>query len=90
VRKLRDLFGLTIVMITHDLDLLWQVADRVAVLAGGKVQGIGTMAELARMDHPAIRQFFDGPRGRSAQEQGKRQPVMQNSGEKVRPSSKPK
>lgn len=67
VRKLRDLFGLTIVMITHDLDLLWQVADRVAVLAEGKVQGVGSMAELAQMDHPAIRPFFEGPRSRSAQ-----------------------
>ena len=65
VRKLRDLFGLTIVMITHDLDLLWQVADRVAVLAQGKVQGIGSMSELSRMVHPAIRKFFDGPRGRA-------------------------
>jgi phospholipid/cholesterol/gamma-HCH transport system ATP-binding protein len=67
VRKLRDLFGLTVVMITHDLDLLWQVADRVAVLADGKVQGIGSMSELSRLDHPAIRQFFDGARGRAAQ-----------------------
>jgi len=73
VIKLRDLFGLTIVMITHDLDLLWQVADQVAVLAGGKVQGIGSMSELSHVDHPAIRQFFDGPRGRAAQEQEKRQ-----------------
>lgn len=69
VRKLRDLFGLTIVMITHDLDLLWQVADRVAVLADGKVQGVGSMAELAQMDHPAIRPFFEGPRSRAAQDQ---------------------
>ncbi len=67
VLKLRDLFGLTIVMITHDLDLLWQVADRVAVLADGKVQAIGSMAELADNDNPAIRQFFDGARGRAAQ-----------------------
>jgi phospholipid/cholesterol/gamma-HCH transport system ATP-binding protein len=67
VRKLRDLFGLTIVMITHDLDLLWQVADRVAVLASGKVQGIGTMDELSKMNNSAIRKFFDGPRGRAAQ-----------------------
>jgi phospholipid/cholesterol/gamma-HCH transport system ATP-binding protein len=81
VRKLRDLFGLTIVMITHDLDLLWQVADRVAVLAEGKVQGIGSMAELAQMEHPAIRKFFDGPRGRAAQDQGQRQAE--------RPSEKP-
>lgn len=69
IRKLRDLFGLSIVMITHDLDLLWQVTDRVAVLADGKVQGIGTMAELAGIDLPAIRKFFDGPRGRTAQQQ---------------------
>ena len=72
VRKLRDVFGPTIVIITHDLDLLWQVTDRVAVLAEGKVQGVGSMAELSRMDNPAIRQFFDGPRGRAAQGQADR------------------
>lgn len=69
VLKLRDLFGLTIVMITHDLDLLWQVADRVAVLADGKVQGIGSMAELAQSNNPAIQPFFTGPRARTAQAQ---------------------
>ncbi|KXB31794.1 ABC transporter ATP-binding protein [Dechloromonas denitrificans] len=67
IKKLRDLFGLGIVIITHDLDLLWQVADRVGVLADGKVQGLGSMAELAHLDHPAVRKFFDGPRGRAAQ-----------------------
>jgi len=72
VLKLRDLFGLTIFMITHDLDLLWQVADRVAVLADGKVQGVGSMTELSSMDKPSIRQFFDGARGRAAQEQDQR------------------
>ena len=66
VLKLRDLFGLTIVMITHDLDLLWQVADRVAVLAEGKVVAVGSMQELSGMEHPVVRQFFDGPRGRAA------------------------
>ncbi len=86
VRKLRDQFGLCIVMISHDLDLLWQVADRVAVLADGKVQGVGSMAELAAMDNPAIRKFFDGPRGRNAQEQAKTQ-----SGSLIRkPTWKPK
>ena len=78
VLKLRDLFGLTIVMITHDLDLLWQVADRVAVLADGKVAGIGSMSELAAMSEPAVQQFFAGPRGRQAQQQA------------GSPSSKPK
>jgi phospholipid/cholesterol/gamma-HCH transport system ATP-binding protein len=90
VRKLRDLFGLTIVMITHDLDLLWQVADRVAVLAEGKVQGIGSMSELSRMEHPAIRRFFDGPRGRAAQEQKEQQGAASTSETIERPSSKPK
>lgn len=66
VLRLRDQFGLTIVMITHDLDLLWQVADRVAVLADGKVQGIGSMSELSHLNNPAIRPFFDGPRGQAA------------------------
>jgi len=90
VRRLRDLFGLTIVMITHDLDLLWQVADRVAVLAEGKVQGIGSMSELSHTDHPAIRQFFDGPRGRAAQEQNQRQAAALAGGKIERPSSKPR
>ncbi|HYN53113.1 MAG TPA: ATP-binding cassette domain-containing protein [Methylotenera sp.] len=75
VLKLRDLFGLTIVMITHDLDLLWQVADRVAVLANGKVQSIGSMAELSASENPEIRQFFDGPRGRAAKKP-KKQPIV--------------
>ena len=100
VRKLRDLFGLTIFMITHDLDLLWEVADRVAVLADGKVQGVGSMSELSRMDNPAIRQFFDGPRGRAAREQQQErervnererpQAEVQASGKAEGSSSKPK
>jgi phospholipid/cholesterol/gamma-HCH transport system ATP-binding protein len=68
VRELRDLLNLTVVIITHDLDLLWQVADRVAVLGGGKVRGVGSMAELARMDDRDIRAFFETPRGRAAQQ----------------------
>lgn len=66
VLRLRDLFGLTVVMITHDLDLLWAVADRVAVLADGVVQATGSMQELSAVQVPAVRQFFDGPRGRAA------------------------
>lgn len=102
VLKLRDLFGLTIVMITHDLDLLWQVADRVAVLADGKVQGVGSMAELSLMDNPAIKKFFHGPRARTAQGQAELinsenahenadQTVDQNMDENLeKTSSKPK
>ncbi len=69
MRKLRDLFGLTIVMITHDLDLLWQVADRVAVLGEGRIVGIGTMSELSHSDDQLVRPYFHGPRGRAALEQ---------------------
>ncbi len=69
VRQLRDEFGLTIVMITHDLDLLWQVADRVAVLADGRVQAVGSMATLSDLDNPAVKPFFAGARGRAAQHQ---------------------
>ena len=82
VLRLRDLFGLTIVMITHDLDLLWQVADRVAVLAKGTVKGVGSMAELAKVDNPDIRQFFDGPRGRAANEQDQ---ALRHSASKPQP-----
>ena len=90
VLKLRDLFGLSIVMITHDLDLLWQVADRVAVLADGKVAGLGTMRELAALEVPAVRQFFDGPRGRQAQEQAQEQTQAQSQQPTGSPSSKPR
>lgn len=69
VRSLHELYQSTIVIITHDLDFLWQVTDRVAVLGEGRVVGAGSMAELAEMDHPVIRGYFDGPRGRAAQAQ---------------------
>lgn len=72
VRTLHALYRPTIVIITHDLDLLWQVTDRVAVLGERKVVGVGSMLELSKMDHPIIREYFDGPRGRAAQEQAQK------------------
>jgi phospholipid/cholesterol/gamma-HCH transport system ATP-binding protein len=69
VRSLRDALGLTIMMITHDVDLLWQAADRVAVLGEGKIIEIGSMTELSTSQHPTIRQYFHGARGRAAWEQ---------------------
>jgi phospholipid/cholesterol/gamma-HCH transport system ATP-binding protein len=82
VRKLRDLFGLTIVMISHDLDLLWQVADRVAVLAEGKVQGIGSMSGARAWNILPSGKFFDGPRGRAAQEQKEKEKETEKETEK--------
>jgi phospholipid/cholesterol/gamma-HCH transport system ATP-binding protein len=70
VRQLRDALGITIMMVTHDLDLLWRAADRVAVLGEERILGNGTMQELARSEHPIIREYFYGPRGRGAREQG--------------------
>lgn len=66
VRDLKTVLGLTIVMVTHDLDTLWQVADRVAVLGAGRVLGLGTMEELSRSTEPLVHEYFHGPRGRAA------------------------
>jgi phospholipid/cholesterol/gamma-HCH transport system ATP-binding protein len=69
VQHLKEWFRLTIVIITHDLDSLWRIADRVAVLGNGRVLGIGTMDELSRSEDPLIHEYFYGPRGRAAKEQ---------------------
>jgi phospholipid/cholesterol/gamma-HCH transport system ATP-binding protein len=57
---------LTVFMITHDLDSLHAICDRVAVIADKKVVATGTIAELVRSDHPWIQQYFLGPRGRAS------------------------
>lgn len=72
VLSLKRLLGLTVVMVTHDLDSLWRIADRVAILGNGKVLGIGTMQALSESDDPAVRGYFHGPRGRAANEQAAR------------------
>ncbi len=69
VLHLKQSLGLTIMMVAHDLDLLWRVADRVAILGEKKVLGVGTMQELSESDHPLIREYFYGPRGRAAWDQ---------------------
>jgi phospholipid/cholesterol/gamma-HCH transport system ATP-binding protein len=66
VRHLKKLLGLTILIITHDIDLLWGVADRVAILGDGHVLGEGTMKELSKSNQPMVREYFYGPRGRAA------------------------
>jgi phospholipid/cholesterol/gamma-HCH transport system ATP-binding protein len=54
-------------MVTHDLDSLWKVADRVAVLGERRVIAVAPMTELAQVDHPAVQAYFEGPRARAAQ-----------------------
>jgi phospholipid/cholesterol/gamma-HCH transport system ATP-binding protein len=68
IRRMHTLYGLTIVLVTHDLDLLWQVCDRVAVLGEARVLAIGSMEELSHLEHPIIRGYFDDPRARKARE----------------------
>ena len=66
VSELRDALGLTVFLITHDLDTLYAICDRVAVLADRKVVAVGTIEELLALDHEWIQDYFKGPRGRAA------------------------
>jgi phospholipid/cholesterol/gamma-HCH transport system ATP-binding protein len=65
-RDLKETLGLTVFLITHDLDTLYEICDRVAVLADRKVIAVGTIPELLETQHPWIEEYFNGPRGRSA------------------------
>ncbi|HYD37723.1 MAG TPA: ATP-binding cassette domain-containing protein, partial [Allosphingosinicella sp.] len=68
VLDLKDRLGLTVFLITHDLDTLHAICDRVAVLADRKVVAVGTIPELLALDHEWIQEYFRGPRGRAAEE----------------------
>ncbi|HEY6916994.1 MAG TPA: ABC transporter ATP-binding protein [Allosphingosinicella sp.] len=67
VKELQKNLDLTVFLITHDLDTLYAICDRVAVLADRKVVAIGTIPELLALDHEWIQEYFRGPRGRAAQ-----------------------
>ncbi len=66
ILSLQKKLGLTVFLITHDLDTLYAICDRVAVLADKKVVAVGTIPELLALDHPWIQEYFNGPRGRAA------------------------
>lgn len=66
IKTLRDTLGLTVYMVTHDLDSLARICDRIAALAGGKVIATGTMADMVRHEHPWLRSYFGGERARAA------------------------
>lgn len=66
ILDLKRSLGLTVFMVTHDLDSLHAACDRIAVLASKKVITVGPLAEVARTDHPWIEEYFSGPRGRMA------------------------
>jgi phospholipid/cholesterol/gamma-HCH transport system ATP-binding protein len=67
ILDLSQALGLTVVMITHDLDSVYAISDRVAVLVDGRIITVAPVAEAERLDHPWIRAYFHGPRGRSGQ-----------------------
>ncbi len=62
ILRLRETLGLTVFMVTHDLDSLVTITDRIAVLGNRRVLVDGTFAELKSFDHPWVRSYFNGPR----------------------------
>lgn len=66
IRELQQTLGLSVFLITHDLDTLYAICDRVAVLADQHLIANGRIDELLAIDHPWINEYFLGPRGRAA------------------------
>jgi phospholipid/cholesterol/gamma-HCH transport system ATP-binding protein len=65
VRTLQRTLGLTVFMVTHDLDSLHTACDRIAVLGDGKIIAQGTMADMLASQHPWLREYFHGKRARA-------------------------
>lgn len=66
VQELAHSLGLTVFLVTHDLDTLYAVCDRVAVLYKGKIAAIGPIDEVAKNAEGWVKDYFSGPRGRAA------------------------
>jgi len=66
IKQLQASLGLTVFLVTHDLDSLHAICDRIAVLADKKVLAVGTMDEMMQVDHPWVHEYFHGPRARAA------------------------
>jgi len=71
---LRDALGLTVFLVTHDLDTLYTTCDRVAVLSQCKVLVADRLDAVARTEDPWVQSYFHGPRGRAAEEAAARHP----------------
>lgn len=65
VATLKQTLGLTVFMVTHDLDSLYTACDRIAALGDGQIIAQGTIAEMLASDHPWLRAYFHGKRGRA-------------------------
>ena len=66
IKRLQTTLGLTVFMVTHDLDSLYAICDRVAVLADRRVIATGSVEDMLQEEHPWIREYFHGPRARAA------------------------
>jgi phospholipid/cholesterol/gamma-HCH transport system ATP-binding protein len=66
IKQLQGALGLTVFLVTHDLDSLHAICDRVAVLADKKVLAVGTMQDMLKIKHPWVQEYFHGPRARAA------------------------
>jgi phospholipid/cholesterol/gamma-HCH transport system ATP-binding protein len=66
IGELQRALGLTVFMVTHDLDSLYAICDRVAVLAEKKVLVSGPIEDMTTVDHPWVQDYFTGPRARAA------------------------
>ncbi len=71
ILELREMLGLTVVMVTHDLDSIWSIVDRFAVLGDKKVIVEGSLDQVIACPHPTIQQFFGGKRGHIRSQHGK-------------------
>ncbi len=67
ILRLQRNLGLTVFMVTHDLDSLWAICHRIAVLAEQRVLVVGSMDEILTYEHPWVHDYFHGPRSRAAQ-----------------------
>lgn len=63
---LRDALGLTVFIVTHDLDTLYAICDRVAVLSHKRILVVGPLDKVEDTDDPWVQEYFNGPRGRAA------------------------
>lgn len=66
IKTLQEALGLTVFLITHDLDTLYAICDRVAVIADRKVVANAPLPDIEKLDHPWIQEYFHGPRARAA------------------------
>ncbi|WP_353474830.1 ABC transporter ATP-binding protein [Salipiger sp. H15] len=68
INTLSTSLGLTVFLVTHDLDTLYATCDRIAVLAEKRVLVTGTLADMLTVDHPWVQDYFTGPRARVARD----------------------